>query len=150
LEAYRKKLKEVSRRVFDCQNDAKNHIEAMIKKQKKFEISFRIEQIKRFAKKGRPSKKQEPISVGYQLIAEAKIKQEFYNQALLTKGRFILATNEMNPSSLSSHEILKEYKNQQSPERGFRFLKDPYFIAGEVYLKKPERLVIINIGFYYE
>ena len=138
LEACQKELKKVSRKVFDCQNDAKNHIEAIVKKKKKFEIIFRIEEIKRFAKKGRPSKERVPLSVGYRLISEAKIKGEFYSQALLTKGHFILATNEMD--ALSPSEILKEYKNQQGPERGFRFLKDPYFIAGEVYLKKPERI----------
>jgi transposase len=140
LEACQQELKKVSKKVFDCQNDAKNHIEAIVKKKKKFEIMFRIEEIERFAKKGRPSKGSKPLSVGYRLISEVKIKEEFYNQALLTKGRFILATNEMNALKLSPSEILKEYKNQQSPERGFRFLKDPYFIAGEVYLKKPERI----------
>lgn len=140
LEAFKKDLKAVSRKVFDCQNDANHHIEAMIKKQKKFDVSFKIEEVKRFAKKGRPSKQEVPFSIGYRLITEAKIKEEFYEQALVAKGRFILATNEMNALSLSPSQILREYKNQQSPERGFRFLKDPYFIAGEVYLKKPERI----------
>ena len=140
LEAFKKELNKLSSQVFDCQNDALNHIQTIIKKQKKFEINFKIEEVKRFAKKGRPSKKEVPISIGYCVIAQAIIGEKFYNQALLTKGRFILATNEMDPLKLTSGEILKEYKNQQSPERGFRFLKDPYFIAGEVYLKKPERI----------
>ncbi len=39
-------------------------------------------------------------------------------------GRFILATNVLE--NLSPSEILTAYKGQQSCERGFRFLKDPY------------------------
>jgi transposase len=30
---------------------------------------------------------------------------------------------------LSNEDILKKYKGQQAPERGFSFLKDPHFFA---------------------
>ena len=36
---------------------------------------------------------------------------------------------ELDFSSLSSDEILRKYKEQQAPERGFSFLKDPLFFA---------------------
>ncbi len=39
----------------------------------------------------------------------------------------------------------KEYKGQQSVERGFRFLKDPLFFASSVFLKKPERIVSLGM-----
>ncbi|MDD1434831.1 IS1634 family transposase, partial [Dolichospermum sp. ST_sed6] len=35
---------------------------------------------------------------------------------------------------------LKEYKAQQSCERGFGFLKDPLFFADSIFLKSPERI----------
>ena len=35
------------------------------------------------------------------------------------------------------------YKAQSAPERGFRFLKDPQFLASSFYLKKPERIMAL-------
>jgi len=36
--------------------------------------------------------------------------------------------------------MLSLYKSQQSVEKGFRFLKSPYFLTSTLYLKKPERI----------
>ncbi len=55
-------------------------------------------------------------------------------------GRFILATNELEESQLSSDDILIKYKDQQAAERGFGFLKDPLFFADSVFLKSPQRV----------
>jgi transposase len=52
-----------------------------------------------------------------------------------TKGRFIVATNELDPTKLSAQEMLFNYKEQQAVERGFRFLKDPFFMTSSVFLK---------------
>jgi transposase len=38
---------------------------------------------------------------------------------------------------------LARYKSQSLPERGFRFLKDPHFLASALYLKKPERIMAL-------
>jgi transposase len=67
------------------------------------------------------------------------------NQELITKhqnscGRFILATNILDPTKLEPTEILKIYKEQQSTERGFRFIKDPLFFADSLFVKNPERV----------
>jgi transposase len=35
---------------------------------------------------------------------------------------------------------LIKYKEQQAPERGFAFLKDPLFFADSVFLKSPQRV----------
>ena len=40
-------------------------------------------------------------------------------------------------------EILQEYKNQQSCERGFRFLKDPLFFASRLFVKKAQRVAAL-------
>ncbi len=37
------------------------------------------------------------------------------------------------------------YKEQGSVERGFRFLKDPLFLASSVFVKKPERIVALGL-----
>ena len=39
--------------------------------------------------------------------------------------------------------MLEGYKGQQHAERGFRFLKDPRFLASSLYLKKPERIMAL-------
>ena len=58
-------------------------------------------------------------------------------------GRFILATNILNEDELSNQQVLLEYKDQQSNERGFRFLKDPLFFTSSVFVKSPERVEAI-------
>jgi transposase len=65
------------------------------------------------------------------------------NQELITQqqnscDRFILATNILDTIELESEEILKIYKEQQSTERGFRFIKDPLFFADSLFVKNPE------------
>lgn len=37
------------------------------------------------------------------------------------------------------------YKEQGGVERGFRFLKDPLFLASSVFLKKPERIMALSL-----
>jgi transposase len=39
--------------------------------------------------------------------------------------------------------VLAGYKGQAYAERGFRFLKDPQFLASSLYLKKPERIMAL-------
>jgi transposase len=48
---------------------------------------------------------------------------------MLRKGRFIVATNELDIEKLNDEEALKAYKEQQHAERGFRFLKDPHVLC---------------------
>ncbi len=55
-------------------------------------------------------------------------------------GRFILATNVLDINQLSCDEMIAKYKEQQSCERGFAFLKDPLFFTDSVFLKSPERI----------
>ena len=69
----------------------------------------------------------------YEKIGEIEIQRK---QA----GRFILATNLVDDNKLKPEEIIKNYKNQQSCERGFRFLKDPLFFADSLFVKNPERI----------
>ncbi len=55
-------------------------------------------------------------------------------------GRFILATNILDSQQLSAVEIFRAYREQQAPERGFAFLKDPLFFADSVFLKTSKRI----------
>jgi hypothetical protein len=53
------------------------------------------------------------------------------------KSCFVLVTNELDNSALGAQEVLAAYKTQGAPERGFRFLKKPQFLASSLYLKSP-------------
>ena len=52
-------------------------------------------------------------------------------------GRFIIATNKLDSDSFNSDDVLKKYKEQQAPARGFAFLKDPLFLRTRV-LRSPQ------------
>ena len=80
-------------------------------------------------------------------------------QILSRKGRFILATNDLDVEGYKDEKILEEYKEQQNVERGFRFLKDPWFMVDSIFLKLPRRiealmmimtltLLVYNVGQY--
>lgn len=60
------------------------------------------------------------------MLAEDKSAIE---KETLKKGKFIVATNELDSEKVGDEEALKAYKEQQYAERGFRFLKDPLFFA---------------------
>ena len=87
------------------------------------------------------------------LVKNQKVIAERQRQA----GRFILATNILETKELDASKVLKVYKEQQSCERGFRFIKDPLFFADSLFVKNPERvetmmmlmglcLLVYNIG----
>jgi transposase len=84
--------------------------------------------------------KKKPVQKSYQMITTLEINQDKVNELKTRAGRFILATNELEETYLSSDDILIKYKEQQAAERGFGFLKDPLFFADSVFLKSPKRV----------
>ena len=56
------------------------------------------------------------------------------------KSCFIVATSELDTEKLSHLELFKGYKEQSLVEKGFRFIKDPKFLASTLYLKSPRRI----------
>lgn len=77
---------------------------------------------------------------GFQVVSEIMHHQDAIETFLNRKGRFILATNDLDTASFSDQSMLQEYKQQQDVERGFRFLKDPWFMVDSVFLKSPKRI----------
>jgi len=94
--------------------------------------------------KGRP-KKDEKVNVVYKAKVNLELDEAKKKLALERKGKFIIATNELDEVKLSSKDILKNYKNQQSVERGFRFLKDPLFLSSSIFLKKEKRIIALSM-----
>ena len=60
------------------------------------------------------------------------------------KSCFIIASNQLEEAQLS-HEAMLDYytPGQQKVERGFRFLKDSWFMANTLFLKSPKRIMAL-------
>jgi transposase len=128
---------------FDCEHDAKEAVLRWSKKLK-YHCLGEIEIISKkvYQGKGRP-KAETPVSYRYRLKTELKADQVKIDTSLKTKGRFVIATNELDEKLLGSKELLQNYKGQQSVERGFRFLKEPAFMTPAVYLKSQKRIIAL-------
>lgn len=94
--------------------------------------------------KGRP-RTDDPTFYRYRITAATKKDVSRIETILRTKGRFIIATNELDTSRLTATELLMNYKGQQSVERGFRFLKEPAFMTSSVFLKSQKRIVALGM-----
>ena len=58
-----------------------------------------------------------------------------------------MATNVLNIEELTTEEMLLKYKEQQSVERGFSFLKDPMFLTDSVFLKSAKRPNVFGVNY---
>jgi transposase len=96
-----------------------------------------------YGKRGRPGPGAQPDQIVYP-IAGALASRLTARQARVDQHScFILATNELDEGQFSAQAVLAGYKGQAQAERGFRFLKDPQFLASSLYLKKPERIMAL-------
>jgi hypothetical protein len=77
---------------------------------------------------------------GFQVNLSFARNEEEIGRQLHTEGRFILATNDMDEGAYPNAKIISDYKDQQTLERGFRFLKDRWFMVDSIYLKSPKRI----------
>lgn len=128
---------------FRCEADALLAADRFAKKLKyHYLATVRVIKHSQHKKPGRPRKDAQP-QVNYRLQATLALHQEAVQNAIASSGRFVLATNVTDSELLSAEQVLLEYKAQQSPERGFRFLKDPLFFTNSVFVKSPERVAAI-------
>ena len=132
------------RQDFACEPDARA---AVTKFEKDLKASIltnvQITELPHFKSTGRPVKGRKPDFYTYRI--EGTITPQFQrrDKMLRRKSCFILATNQLNCEELSSEDLIAAYKDQQKVERGFRFLKDPMFMASTLFLKSPERITAL-------
>ncbi len=144
-QAQEKQLEKLCRQNFECESDARQAVERFTKKLKYHCLeAVEVVQQTHHLKPGRPRKQATPC-INYQLRATLVRNQTAIQTAIACSGRFVLATNVTDAGELTPDEILQEYKEQQSPERGFRFLKDPLFFTSSVFVKSPERVAAIAL-----
>ncbi|MGB5635144.1 MAG: IS1634 family transposase [Waterburya sp.] len=137
-------LKRLMKQDFACAADAEIAAHKLSQAWKYHTLeSLKIETHLNYAQVGRPSKDQEPERITYRVTAAIVDDPEILKIARRRAGRFILATNILDTETLPNDEVLREYKGQQSSERGFRFLKDPLFFTSSVFLNTPRRVAAL-------
>jgi len=143
-EKYSLELKKLCRKEYSCEADALRDLKDFRKALKYHKCNFKAMETKlKMGKRGRPKKTDQGRMI-YQLNCELKRDESKITEILKAKGKFIIATNELDSEKLSVEDLLINYKKQQSVERGFRFLKDPIFMTSSVFLKKEERIVALG------
>jgi transposase len=84
-------------------------------------------------------------SLQWHIKATVAVNQPQVEQEARRKVCFIVATNVLDSTILSEQEVVTTYKEQGGVERGFRFFKDPLFLASSVFVKKPERIIALGL-----
>jgi transposase len=108
------------------------------------QAEVRYRPVTHYSQRGRPGPGAVPQRVGWRLEGKVVERCEAIAQAERGLGKFILATHERNEERLPAEEMLLAYKGQGiGLERGFRFLKDPWFFADSWFLKSPKRIMAL-------
>ncbi len=145
--SWKQKLWHLSNRHFACEADAQSAL-ARARELKGLpmwlEVQSELVSSEHHAGKGRPRKDATP-TMHWHIQTTVSVKQPQVEQEARRKACFIVATNVLDSAVLSDQELVTTYKEQGSVERGFRFLKDPLFLASSVFLKKPERIVALGL-----
>jgi transposase len=143
-EADLKAFEALCRRDFACAADAQKALAAFEKGRWLCAVAdVTVVEVAHHGKRGRPRQGQPPKTLTYRLEGALISRPEQRRLRLQRKSCFILATNELDTEALSDDALLAAYKGQQQVERGFRFLKDPLFLASSLYLKSPKRLMAL-------
>ena len=144
-EADLKAFDRLRRQDFACEADAQAALEAFAKGLKLTLIhEGRIVRQTTPAKKHRRGASQDADPLRYAVEGQLASRADVHAGQLLQKSCFVVATNDTDGAVLSDEQVLEAYrKDQQKVERGFRFLKDPLFMASTLFLKSPRRIMAL-------
>jgi transposase len=134
-----KQIKKLERQTFNCEEDAHKAF-SKTAQWKYHTLRGVISAHERYAQPGRPTIAS-PTVINWQVEVTHERDASKISERHKSLGKYILATNVMDQEELPAEELLTVYKDQnRSVERGFRFLKDPFFASG-FFLKKPSRIM---------
>ncbi len=146
METWSKKLWHVSTKLFACQQDAQQAWEQSLKGLPEWlEVSVELKSQAAFEGRGRPARDAEPTRLRWSVVPSISLNESKLLAYAQRKACFIIASNVVDEKQISHDELISLYLEQGSVERGFRFLKDPLFLASSVFVKKPERLVALSL-----
>jgi transposase len=135
----------LSNRRFACETDAHAALERALKgKPCWLDIHSEFVAHPLYEGKGRPRKDATPSGFQWQIVATVSVNFAQVVQEVLRKACWIVGTHVLEPAVLSDQNLSDTYKDQGGVERGFRFLKDPLFLASSVFVKKPERIMALS------
>ncbi len=130
----------VSCQSYACKEDAQSAIEVFTKKLKYHVVDSEIKESRHYTGKGRPKKDQKPDTVMYYIDLKINRDQLAIDQHMLRKGRFVLATNDIEEQHIAPNEMLANYKKQSGTESGFAFMKNKDFQVSSIHLHTPHRI----------
>jgi transposase len=139
---WEKRLWHLGHRAFACEADAQT---ALVRETTTLPPWFAVEattlQQAHYARRGRP-RADAVATPTWSLQITLTVQPEHVEREWRRRACFIIGTN--SPEHRSDEDLIRIYLNQGSVERGFRFLKDPLFLASSVFVKKPERIVALG------
>ena len=144
-DALEKALWHLSNQVFKCDNDAEKAGLQETKSLKYHHASWTITPVEKHAGRGRPKKGIAPLTHGYRIQGIFEQDNDKIELIKRRKGRFILATNELDRAALAAQDFLMEYKKQYKTEQGFAFIKSNAFEVSSIFLKKPSRIQALMV-----
>jgi len=135
----------VAKRSFACAADAEAALTHLQKTLKIVALHDpRIVEVEGFKGKGVPLK---VASLIRSAIALKQVSPRFSKHGTARFNRkavLFSPANQLEEAQLSHEEMLDYYTpGQQKVERGFRFLKDPWFMANTLFLKSPKRIMAL-------
>jgi transposase len=140
-----KRLWHLSKQAFACENDAHQAWkQAMKGKPSWLMATFTLKEQGQYQQRGRPKKEATPDQTAWYLVPNLEVDQHEVTVLARKKAAFIVATNILDDQRLAPEQVIWTYKEQGGVERGFRFLKDPFFLASSVFVKKPERVIALS------
>lgn len=137
------KARELSSKLFSCEEDAKRAVAEVSKK-----LKFHAVALNKISTESNVSGKKKCIQhegPAYRVHVEIADLPEKIKETIALNGMFVIATNELDSKKLSAEEVLRKYKNQSCVEKGFRFLKDPMCMVNSIYLKSAPRIKALSM-----
>ena len=133
-----------------CEPDAKKELEKFNRRCRYCKIVSSAvikEEIPKRGRKPKVPKPDEEKQFRFKLDIVVDIDQEYCD--IVRRDKSVIATNDTE-REWTPEELLEQYKSQNKVERGFRFLKDPDFFAGSIFVSKNEHiqdlLMIMTLG----
>jgi transposase len=143
-EQARKQWQDLSRQEWPSPEEAQQAVVQAEKKWRYHRAEYVLQEVPHYEKRGRPKAAQPPAWTGWRVEGQVVEEEAAVAAEQQKQGKFILATNELDSARLPGPQMLGDYKKQGSTvERGFRFLKDPWFFASGLFVKKASRLMAV-------
>lgn len=137
-------LKKLCSKGFACEPDARAVVERWYARNPRYcieDVTVTSGHQRKSGKRGRPLTN-ELCEVVYRVSCKIALDEKWVSRTREQAGRFILTSND---TSIDPETMLEYYKEQNSVERGFRFLKDKRFHISEVYLKNENRIAALSM-----